>query len=73
MVYNYNKHSILITLVEFGNPFIFNELIWIMRKQIKDGHQIKINNQTEEFPIVIEVLLESDQDIESWFRKFKIN
>ncbi len=54
MVYNYNKQSIL-TPLENGQPYIFEELKRTMQDQINEGHQIKITNQIEGFPVEGEV------------------
>ncbi len=69
MVYNYNKQSIL-TPLENGQPHIFEELKRTMQDQINEGHQIKINNQIEGFPIEDEVLLRSIQEVDTWFEGY---
>ena len=69
MVYNYNKQSIL-TPLENGQPHIFEELKRTMQDQIYEGHQIKITNQIEGFPIEDEVLLRSIQEVDTWFEGY---
>jgi len=69
MVYNYNKQSIL-TPLENGQPQIFEELKRTMQDQINEGHQIKITNQIEGFPIEDEVLLRSIQEVDTWFEGY---
>lgn len=69
MVYNYNKQSIL-TPLENGQPHIFEELKRTMQDQIIEGHQIKITNQIEGFPIEDEVLLRSIQEVDTWFEGY---
>ena len=69
MVYNYNKQSIL-TPLENGQPHIFVELKRTMQDQINEGHQIKITNQIEGFPIEDEVLLRSIQEVDTWFEGY---
>ena len=69
MVYNYNKQSIL-TPLENGQPHIFAELKRTMQDQINEGHQIKITNQIEGFPVEGEVLLRSVQEVDTWFEGY---
>lgn len=69
MVYNYNKQSIL-TPLENGQSHIFEELKRTMQDQINEGHQIKITNQIEGFPIEDEVLLRSIQEVDTWFEGY---
>ncbi len=69
MIYNYNKQSIL-TPLENGQPHIFEELKRAMQDQINEGHQIKITNQIEGFPIEDEVLLRSIQEVDTWFEGY---
>lgn len=69
MVYNYNKQSIL-TPLENGQPHIFEELKRTMQDQIIEGHQIKITNQIEGFPVEGEVLLRSIQEVDTWFEGY---
>ena len=69
MVYNYNKQSIL-TPLENGQPHILEELKRTMQDQINEGHQIKITNQIEGFPVEDEVLLRSIQEVDTWFEGY---
>ncbi|MFN4994187.1 MAG: hypothetical protein ACK5FU_06005 [Bacteroidota bacterium] len=41
-----------------------------MQDQINEGHQIKITNQIEGFPIQDEVLLRSIQEVDTWFEGY---
>ena len=69
MVFNYNKQSIL-TPLENGQPHIFEELKRTMQDQIKEGHQIKIINKIEGFPVEGELLLRSIQEVDTWFKGY---
>jgi hypothetical protein len=41
-----------------------------MQDQINEGHQIKITNQIEGFPLEDEVLLRSIQEVDTWFEGY---
>lgn len=48
----------------------FEELKRTMQDQINEGHQIKITNQIEGFPLEDEVLLRSIQEVDTWFEGY---